>query len=65
MNLGQRPKSNAAKDVQTDFIEMSRFNGIGLFSVLTWGHAMRYEEQPHNFQQVSGSRMTADPEYFS
>jgi hypothetical protein len=50
--------------VQSDLKEMSRFSGIGLFSVLTGGHAMRYEEQPHNFQQVFGYRMTADPECF-
>jgi len=50
--------------MQTDFKEMIRFSGIGLFSVLTWGHGMRYEEQPHNFQQISGYRMTADPGCF-
>jgi len=64
MYLGQRSKSNAGKDLQTDFKEMIRFSGIGLFSALTWGHGMRYEEQPHNFQQISGYRMTADPGCF-
>jgi hypothetical protein len=44
---------------------MSCFDDIGLFSVLTWEHAMRYEEQPHNFQQVPGFRMTADSGCFS
>jgi hypothetical protein len=43
---------------------MSRFSSIGFFSVLTWGRAMRYEEQPHIFQQIFGCRMTADPGYF-
>jgi hypothetical protein len=43
MNLGQRSKSDAAKDVEADFIEMSCFDDIGLVFGLDMGtcHALR------------------------
>jgi hypothetical protein len=45
---GKGLKRTLENSEATGFKAVRRFSGIGLFSVLTWRHTIRYEEQPNN-----------------